>query len=166
MRMKWVLPVCLCLMVAGGCGSKEEASAPKPKPPVKVPQAASADGSAAPGAPVPPPAPEAPAPAAPQADSPVASPGAPVASTPTGDPLFYFRQGPNGQRSDLEALQYAVESYGRTAGISEGDKPARPSLKGKDLSLLVSTGYLKALPEAPEGHHYYLDPQTLKVSLK
>lgn len=103
-------------------------------------------------------------PAAPAAAPELAAPAAPRA-TLDADPLFYFRRDEKGRYlGDLEALQLAAEAYvGKAAMGEEADQPVWPNLT--NLSQLVKVGMLKALPAAPAGQKYVVDPKTHRVSL-
>lgn len=78
-----------------------------------------------------------------------------------GDPLASYRDVDDKtgkSKGDLEALQKAVDSYafGR-------DGFGAPPLK--DLSELVTKGYLRQLPAPPPGKKWAYDSQKWKVSL-
>lgn len=166
MKIEKVILISLTALLAG-CGQESKAPsqpAVKAKPPGAV---SGTPAPADPGAPPPPPAPVTAATPAPPAGNPAsasAAPGAPTAA-PGSDPLFYFRRDEKGQAlNDLEALQLAAEAYSRKAGMSESpDQPVWANLT--DLSQLVKVGMLKALPAAPAGKKYVVQPKTHKVSL-
>lgn len=144
------------------CGQENKAPS---TPTGKAKPAETLPGTAAPAPPgAPPPPSKAATPAAPAGASDLAAPAAPRA-VPGTDPLFYFRRDEKGRYlGDLEALQLAAEAYaGKAAMGEEAGQPVWPNLT--NLSQLVKVGMLKALPAAPAGQKYVVDPKTHRVSL-
>lgn len=157
------------LVIVSGCGGKEEVA--------MIPAADSGGGGGAvavqPTSETPPP-PTAPPPVAPPA---VGGPAAPAAAASTGssttaaigtiagDPLAFYRYDSQGKPlDDLRALQNAIDSYSRSAGMTftPTDKPKPPLSKLEDL---VSNGFLRGVPAPPAGKRYVFDAATQKVTV-
>ncbi len=100
-------------------------------------------------------------------------PGAPVAAStrvdPTNNDEIFREYNDDGEmRSVTSILEKVVESYEQTREMAGGaDNPysqkTYPPLT--NLQQLVTYRFLKALPAAPAGQKFVLDPKTLKVSL-
>jgi len=150
MKLQTLLPSLACsaaLLVSAGCGDGDDASMDVPAAPVAQPQAA-------------PQVEVTPAVAAP----PVAAPptgSAPAAMEPAAPDLFNNYKvsvdgGPN--KTDVQALQAIVDGY-----AFGPDGLGAPPLK--TLDDLVTSGYLKRLPPAPQGMKWAYDPPKWKVSV-
>lgn len=153
-----------------GCGSKETSvgNIPSPGSSENAPEAVSIGDL---------PPPVAPPPSAPDA---IAAPSATAAIATTQEERPVNDRGQ--VMSDLEYLNYLVNEVNESR-ISDADIPqkafkteeeqmayeaAMEQRQGpvKDLNELVTAGAIKALPDAPTGQHYTLDPTTGKVVLQ
>lgn len=152
-----------------GCGSKETSveNIPSPAAPGNAPEAVSIGDTAPPVAPPP------------SVANATAAPSATAAIATTQEERPVNDQGQ--VMSDLEYLNYLVhevnESRITDVGVpqkafkTEEEQMAYEEAMAKrmgpvkDLNELVTAGAIRALPEAPAGQHYTLDPTTGKVVL-
>jgi hypothetical protein len=78
--------------------------------------------------------------------------------------LFEDEQGRVVAQSGLQVLQRAAEAY-QTYRYTAVDEDAVPWPPLTDLSLLVKYRLLRALPAAPAGQKFIIDPKTHQVAL-
>jgi hypothetical protein len=158
----------LLFVVAVGC--KPEETAPTSVTPAAAPAPAAVSiGDAA----------------APVAPPPGSAPGAPTAAAPAAIDIAQVERSVNAQglaMSDLEFLNHLVHEVNesRISDVSIPDRAFKTEAEQmayeeamqqrkapvKDLNELVTAGVIKALPEAPAGQHYVIDPTSGKVVLQ
>ena len=80
-----------------------------------------------------------------------------------GDIYFYDKNDVFLPKEPVDFLQRAVQSYMDTRKYKADDSPDWPLLT--DLGMLVQYKVIRALPAAPPGQQFVLDPATRKVSL-
>jgi len=99
-----------------------------------------------------------------QAALPPASPDGPLQNLVNKGNIFFYDEDENFLPKDgVDFLQRAVRSYLSTQKYTSDDSNELPPLT--DLSMLVQYKVVRALPSAPPGQKYILDPKTRKVEL-
>lgn len=152
------------VMFVSGCGD----SSPAPAEQVVTPSASTppADISithAAPPSGTPPP-PGAPAPGGAVDNSPPPAPDGPLQNLVSKGNIFFYDDRGNFLATDsVDFLHRAIRNYLDTQKYKADDSPDWPPMT--DLSLLVKYRVIRALPAAPAGQKFVLDPKTRKVSL-
>jgi len=95
---------------------------------------------------------------------PPANPAGPLQSLVNpGNVFFYDKDDVFLPKDPVDFLQRAVQNYMSERKYKADDSQDWPMLT--DLSLLVQYKIIRALPAAPAGQKFVLDPQTRKVSL-
>lgn len=168
--MKYLQHKVLCFAIAGflAAGCKKDTPPPAPEPPTdggvgssisltgETPAVKPADGLPANTGPIPEIA----------VDFSSSAPEQQIATVVDSANASYFQaQGAAGIPKDaVELLNRAIQVYGeRRQETDDGDGPKWPVIT--DLNQLVRYKILRALPAAPSGKKYALDPRTKVVSL-
>lgn len=145
------------------CGCDDPVPAPAEKAMPATP-ATPAEISIAPVAPPPgsPPPPGAPTPGGVVDNTPPPAPDGPLQNLITKGNIFFYDDKGNFLATDsVDFLNRAVRSYQDTRKYKSDDSPDWPPMT--DLSLLVKYKVIRAMPAAPAGQKFVLDPQTRKV---